>query len=72
MTDYGNYDDCVFVSKPLAKILFDDGLGFYILNAYNYHLFPKFYASFYKDHWELGFYFVNYVFEIMWNKHFVK
>lgn len=72
MNDYGNFDDNVFISRPLSKILFDDGLGFYILNSYSYRLIPKFYGSFHKDHWEVGFYFANYIFEIMWNKHFKK
>lgn len=71
MADYGNFEN-YFISKPLAKIIHDNGLGFYILNAHNYYIFPKFYATFHKSYWELGFYFANYIFEIMWNKHFAK
>lgn len=59
-----------FVSRPLAKILFDNGLGFYILNSYKFCYFPCFYGAFRKDSWEFGFYFARWIFEIMWNKHY--
>ena len=63
-------DNNIFISKPLLKLYFDNGLGLYILNSYTYRFFPKFYGSIKKDYWELGFYFAGYIFEIMWNKYF--
>jgi len=60
----------VFVSQPHYKIVFEDGLGFYILNSYKFSYFPKFYGTIKKEFWEFGFYFAGWIFEIMWNKHF--
>jgi len=67
-----SYLECenTFISKPLLKFYFNNGLGFYILNAYKYRFFPKFYGTIQKDFWEIGFYFTGYIFEIMWNKRF--
>ena len=63
-------NDRVFVSQPYYKIVFESGLGYYIINSYKYCLFPKFYAVFRTDFWELGFNFAGWIFEIMWNKAF--
>ena len=60
----------VFVSQPYYKIVFENGLGFYILNSYKFQIFPKFYGIIKKEFWELGFYFRSWIFEIMWNKAF--
>lgn len=65
-----HFSERVFVSQPHYKIVFEDGLGFYILNSYKYCWFPKFYAVFKKNFWELGFYFAGWIFEIQWNKAF--
>ena len=65
-----HFSERVFVSQPYYKIVFEDGLGFYILNSYKFFYFPKFYGTFKKDYWELGFYFAGWIFEIMWNKSF--
>jgi len=70
-SSYGNYDSNVFVSKPFAKIYFNNGLGFYILNSYKFRFFPKFYFNLFTKHLEIGFYFLGFIFEIMWNKAFV-
>jgi len=67
-----HYNERVFVSQPHYKIVFEDGLGLYILNSYKFSYFPKFYGTFKKDFWEVGFYFAGWIFEIMWNKAFKK
>lgn len=59
-----------FISRPLTKLYFNNGFGLYILNAYKFRIFPKFYGEFRKDSWEFGFYFLGFIFEVMWNKHF--
>lgn len=64
------WGDNVFVSRPFYKIVLANGLGFYILNAHNYNLLPRFYGNIKKDFWEFGFYFAGWIFEIMWNKSF--
>lgn len=67
---YGDFSG-VFVSRPLYKIFFRNGLGFYILNAYKINLFPKFYFIYRKNEFlETGFSFLGLNFEIMWNKSF--
>ena len=65
-----HYSEKVFVSQPHYKIVFKNGLGFYILNSYKFQSFPKFYGTLHKEFWEFGFYFRNWIFEIMWNKAF--
>lgn len=65
--DYGRG---VFVSQPYFKVVFKNGLGFYILNSYKYNLIPKFYGTVNSSFWEFGFYFAGYIFEVMWNKAF--
>ena len=69
---YGSWADHpgIFISKPYFKIVLDNGLGFYILNTYKFYLFPKFYSTFNRSFWELGFKIANWNFEIMWNKVF--
>lgn len=62
----------VFISRPYFKVVLDNGLGFYILNAFEYNLFPKFYGTFHKTFWEFGFRFAGVNFEVMWNKTFAK
>ena len=65
-----HFSERVFVSQPHYKIVFANGLGFYIINSYNYKKFPKFYAMFRKEFWELGLNFLGWLFEIQWNKSF--
>ena len=65
-----NYGNNVFVSQPYLKIVFENGLGFYILNSYRFRWVPKFYGLFHRMHWELGFSLAGWTFEVMWNKHF--
>lgn len=65
-----NFGDDVFVSQPYYKIVFEDGLGFYILNSYKFQWVPKFYGQFHSSFWELGFSFCGWTFEVMWNKSF--
>lgn len=65
--DYGKN---VFVSRPYYKIVFDNGLGFYILNSYKFRLLPRFYGMIHSTFWELGFDLCGWTFEIMWNKYF--
>lgn len=65
-----HFSEKVFVSQPHYKIVFEDGLGFYILNSYKFSFIPKFYGNITKDFWEFGFYFAGWIFEIMWNKSF--
>lgn len=67
--NWANYPN-VFISKPYAKIVFEDGLGFYILNSPKYNLLPKFYGTFKETYWEFGFRLAGWTFEIMWNKSF--
>lgn len=64
------WGDNVYVSQPYAKIIFKNGLGFYILNAHSYALIPRFYGKIDKTFWEFGFYLAGWIFEIMWNKSF--
>jgi hypothetical protein len=60
-----------FTSRPLLKIFFSNGLGFYILNAYRFRIFPRFYFSYKKSQFlETGVFFLWWLFEIMWNKAF--
>ena len=60
----------VFVSQPYYKIVFENGLGFYILNSYRFDPIPKFYGKINRSFWEFGFYFAGWIFEIQWNKAF--
>jgi hypothetical protein len=71
---YGNWadDPRVFISRPFFKIIFNNGLGFYILNSFRFYFFPKFYGTFNKTFWEFGFRFTGLTFEVMWNKFFKK
>jgi len=71
---YGKWidDPRVLISRPYFKIVFDNGLGFYTLNALSFRLFPKFYGTFHKTFWEFGISFVGWTFEVMWNKAFAK
>ena len=62
----------LFVSKPHFKIVFNNGLGFYILNSFKFNLLPKFYATFQRTFYELGVRFAGWTFEIMWSKAFKK
>jgi len=67
---YGDYPG-MFVSRPLHKIVFRNGLGFYILNAYKFRWFPKFYFGYKKNEFlETGVFLFRWMFEIMWNKSF--
>ena len=71
---YSNWanDPRVFIVRPYFKIIFGNGLGFYLLNSFRFNLFPKFYATFHKTFWEFGFRFAGVNFEVMWNKAFAK
>jgi hypothetical protein len=71
---YGKWadDPRVFISRPYFKVAFDNGLGFYILNAFRFNLFPRFYGTFRKSFWEFGFSVLGWTFEVMWNKAFAK
>ena len=71
---YGRWadDPRVFIVRPYFKIVFDNGLGFYLLNSFRLYLFPKFYGTFHKTFWEFGFCFAGFNFEVMWNKAFAK
>jgi len=57
----------MFVSYPKWKFLFK-GWGLYILPAFNYRLFPKFYFFKNKYFIEGGIDFAGYLFEIQRNK----
>ena len=65
-----NFGENVFVSQPYYKIVFEDGLGFYILNSYKFYWIPKFYGKIHSTFWEFGFSYAGWTFEIMWNKYF--
>ena len=69
---YGAWDNNpgFIISRPYFKIVLNNGLGFYILNALKFHLFPKFYGTFHKTFWEFGVSFIGWTFEIMWNRAF--
>ena len=54
-----HYSEKVFVSQPHYKIVFENGLGFYILNSYKFSPIPKFYGKIDKTFWEFGFYFAG-------------
>ena len=71
---YGKWadDPRVFISQPYFKIVLDNGLGFYILNAFKFNLFPRFYGTFRSSFWEFGFSLAGWTFEVMWNKAFAK
>ena len=71
---YSNWanDPRVFIVRPYFKIVFGNGLGFYLLNSFRFNLFPKFYGTFHKTFWEFGFHFAGVNFEVMWNKAFAK
>lgn len=60
----------IYVSKPLAKIFFNNGLGFYILPSMKFFFIPRFYGMIHSTFWEFGIRVWGYYFEIMWNKHF--
>jgi len=69
---YGDFPG-IYISRPFCKILFNNGLGFYILNSYKIHFIPKFYLGYKKGSYlETGFSFFGLMFEIMWNKSFKK
>ncbi len=66
-------DVTMFISKPHFKILLNNGLGFYILNAFKFYIIPKCYArTSKKSHWVVGCSFMGWIFEVMWNKAFAK
>jgi len=69
---YGKWDDDsrVLISRPYFKVVLDNGWGVYVLNAFEYNFFPKFYATFKKSFCEFGFSFAGWIFEVMWNKSF--
>lgn len=71
---YGKWadDPRVFISQPYFKIVLDNGFGVYILNAFKFNVFPRFYGTFRKSFWEFGFSFAGWMFEVMWNKSFAK
>jgi hypothetical protein len=72
---YGTWpkDVSVFISRPYFKIVLNSGLGVYILNAFKFNIIPKCYArTLEKSHWVVGFSFMGWIFEAMWNKAFVK
>jgi len=62
----------VFISLPHFKIVFNNGFGFYILNAFKFNIVPKFHGAFEKTFWEFGISFAGWILEVMWNKAFVK
>jgi len=65
-----NFGKNTFVSQPYFKILFEDGLGFYILNSYSFWWVPRFYGMFRKSFWEFGMNWMGWTLEVMWNKQF--
>ena len=74
---YGTWgkDVTVFISRPYFKIVLNNGLGLYILNAFKFNIIPKCYARTSekeKSCWAAGFSFMGWIFEVMWNKAFVK
>jgi hypothetical protein len=71
-TDRPWYEDDpnVYVSKPLIKIFFNNGFGLYILTSHKFFIIPKFYGMLHKTFWEFGFKWLNWTFEVMWNKFF--
>lgn len=71
---YGKWaDDAkVFISQPHFKIVFNNGFGLYILNAFKLHIIPRCYGAFRKTSWEMGVSFAGWTFELMWSKAFVK
>ena len=71
---YDNWanDPRVHIVRPYFKIVFNNGLGFYLLNSFRFNWLPIFYGTFHKTFWEFGFRFIGVNFEVMWNKAFVK
>lgn len=69
---YGKWadDSRVFISRPYFKVVLDNGWSVYILNAFKFHLFPKFYGAFHRTFWEFGVSFAGWICEFMWNKAF--
>jgi hypothetical protein len=71
---YGQWprDLKVFICRPYFKVVFNNGLGFYILNALKFNVLPEFYATFGKYFVELGFRFLGWTFEVMWSNAYKK
>jgi hypothetical protein len=71
---YGKWADGskVFISRPYFKIVLNSGLGVYVMNAFRFNLFPRFYGTFHKTFWEFGVSFVGWTLEVMWNKTYSK
>lgn len=62
----------VFVCRPYFKIVLDNGAGVYVLNAFEYNLFPKFYYAFEHAHWIIGFRMAGWTLQVAWHKCFEK
>jgi len=65
-----DYGKDVFVSCPYFKIVFNNGLGIYILNSYKFNFVPRFYFNKQKDFFEGGVFLFNFMLDVMWNKSF--
>jgi len=59
-------DNNVFISKVIKRLVFGR-CGVYILNAYKFNLFPRFYGAF-RTYWiECGFSWLGYMVEFQYN-----
>lgn len=61
-------DNGHFISKVIIRFFLGRLGGFYILNAYKFRLFPKFYGHKNKYYIECGFNWLGYIFEYQWNR----
>lgn len=59
-----------FVSQPYFKIFLWNGAGIYILNAFSFNYFPRFYFMRSKTFLEFGLSWLGILAEFMWNKAF--
>ena len=56
-----------FFSKVYYRIRYKD-IGFYILNSFQFKLFPKFFCMNSKYFTECGFNWLGWIFEFQWNR----
>ena len=61
-------DNNIFVSKVIKRLSFGKLGGIYILNAYKFNCFPKFYGAFRKYWVECGFSWLGYIIEFQYNR----
>ena len=58
----------IFVSKVIRRLFLGKLGGFYILNAYKFNWFPRFYGAFRKYWVECGFSWLGYIIEFQYNR----